>query len=84
MVVLTRVFLGQGHSLTRMEEHTPKLWLVHKLRSELVTRQDPEGRPTIFDRLARIKLPDTLMPVVGARASAARKWCFVSFLFLVV
>lgn len=48
----------------RQEEHTPKLWLVHKTRGELVTRQDPQGRQTIFDRLAKLKLPDTLMPVV--------------------
>lgn len=42
--------------------------MVHKLRGELVTRNDPDGRPTVFGRLARLGLPDTLMPVVsGAR-----------------
>lgn len=29
-----------------------QLILVHKLRGELVTRDDPQGRPTIFQRLA--------------------------------
>ncbi|CAN0340045.1 unnamed protein product, partial [Ectocarpus sp. 4 AP-2014] len=53
----------QGKVLERPESHTPKLWMVHKMRNELVTRDDPEGRPTVFDRLAKLKLPDTLMPV---------------------
>ena len=57
--------LEQGQSLGRQEEHTAKLWLVHKTRGELVTRQDPQGRRTIFDRLAKLKLSDTLMPVVS-------------------
>ncbi|CAN0154037.1 unnamed protein product, partial [Ectocarpus sp. 12 AP-2014] len=52
-----------GKVLERPESHTPKLWMVHKMRNELVTRDDPEGRPTVFDRLAKLKLPDTLMPV---------------------
>lgn len=33
----------------------PRLWLYHKPAGLLVTRKDPQGRPTIFDRL-----PDTL------------------------
>lgn len=55
---------SQGKVLERQGDHTPKLWMVHKTRNELVTRHDPEGRATVFDRLARLKLPDTLMPVV--------------------
>lgn len=54
----------QGKALERLEDHTPKLWMVHKTRNELVTRHDPEGRATVFDRLAKLKMPDTLMPVV--------------------
>lgn len=46
------------------ERHTPSLWMVHKTRGELVTRDDPAGRPTVFQKLARLGLPDTLMPVV--------------------
>lgn len=57
--------MRQGQVLARLEDHAPRLWLVHKLRNELVTRHDPDGRPTIFDRLERLKLPDTLMPVVS-------------------
>lgn len=53
--------------LERPEDHTPKLWMVHKTRNELVTRHDPEGRATVFDRLAKLKMPDTLMPVVRAQ-----------------
>lgn len=48
------------------EKHTPRLWMMHKTRGELVTRDDPAGRPTVFQRLARLGLPDTLMPVVRA------------------
>lgn len=50
--------------MERQEDHTPKLWMVHKTRNELVTRDDPQGRATVFDRLAKLKMPDTLMPVV--------------------
>ena len=57
----------QGKALERPEDHTPKLWMVHKTRNELVTRHDPEGRATVFDRLAKLKMPDTLMPVVRAQ-----------------
>ncbi|CAM9138004.1 unnamed protein product [Scytosiphon promiscuus] len=53
----------KGKALERQEEHTPKLWMVHKTRNELVTRDDPQGRTTVFDRLAKLKMPDTLMPV---------------------
>lgn len=43
--------------------------MVHKLRGELVTRKDPKGRRTVFDRLAKLGLPDTLMPVVSSLTS---------------
>lgn len=57
----------QGKALERPEDHTPKMWMVHKTRNELVTRHDPEGRATVFARLAKLKMPDTLMPVVRAQ-----------------
>lgn len=63
--------------LERPESHTPKLWMVHKMRNELVTRDDPEGRPTVFDRLAKLKLPDTLMPVVRELPTHTRVCIFV-------
>lgn len=59
--------------MRRQENHASQLWLVHKLRAELVTRNDPAGRPTIFDRLAKLKLPDTLMPVVRS-LPIVEKW----------
>ncbi|CAM9923900.1 unnamed protein product, partial [Hapterophycus canaliculatus] len=52
-----------GRALERQEDHIPKLWMVHKTRNELVTRDDPQGRATVFDRLAKLKMPNTLMPV---------------------
>ena len=40
-----------------------ELFLVHKLRNELVTRVDPQGRPTLPDRLASMGLPANLITV---------------------
>lgn len=76
----------QGKALERPESHTPKLWMVHKMRNELVTRHDPEGRATVFDRLAKLKLPDTLMPVVRNTTCLRTRTCvfFVVPLFLVL
>lgn len=34
---------------------TPKVIMYHKPAGELVTASDPEGRPTVFDRLPRLK-----------------------------
>lgn len=41
---------------------THQLWLVHKLRGELVTARDPHGRSTVFERLRRY-LPKTAIAV---------------------
>lgn len=32
-------------------EKKTRIWLVHKLKGELVTEEDPEGRPSLLDRL---------------------------------
>ncbi|DAZ95258.1 TPA: hypothetical protein N0F65_002370 [Lagenidium giganteum] len=40
-----------------------KVWLVNKLPGELVTANDPQGRPTIFSRLQQMGLNQHLMPV---------------------
>lgn len=71
-----RFRLWQGKALESPQDHTPKLWMVHKTRNELVTRHDPEGRATVFDRLAKLKMPDTLMPVV--RGLCIPFWFFES------
>ncbi|TMW57792.1 hypothetical protein Poli38472_014395 [Pythium oligandrum] len=40
-----------------------KVWMAHKLPGELVTTNDPQGRPTIFDRLRVMGLTQHMMPV---------------------
>ncbi|TYZ67100.1 hypothetical protein PybrP1_002834 [[Pythium] brassicae (nom. inval.)] len=40
-----------------------KVWLAHKIPGELVTTNDPQGRPTIFDRLKVMGLTQHMMPV---------------------
>eukprot|EP00501_MAST-03F_sp_TOSAG23-6_P002092 GSMAST32.ASY1.ANO1.2185.1 assembled CDS len=40
-----------------------KVWAVHKLKGELVTRNDPQGRPTVEDRFKKMGVPDNLMAI---------------------
>jgi 23S rRNA pseudouridine2605 synthase len=40
-----------------------QVWAVHKLKGELVTRDDPAGRPTLSARLEKMGLPPGLRPV---------------------
>lgn len=40
-----------------------KIWMAHKLKGELVTTSDPQGRATIFDRLRVMGLTQHMMPV---------------------
>jgi len=58
---------------TAPSRRAPDMFILHKLPKELVTRSDPEGRPTIFDRLPAMGLPDNLIAVV--RGARGRWWC---------
>ncbi|KAG2764004.1 hypothetical protein PC129_g14595 [Phytophthora cactorum] len=40
-----------------------KIWMAHKMKGELVTSSDPQGRATIFDRLRVMGLAQHMMPV---------------------
>lgn len=37
------------------EESLPKVLIYHKEEGEIVSRDDPEGRPSVFDKLPRLK-----------------------------
>ncbi|KAA0165510.1 hypothetical protein FNF31_01855 [Cafeteria roenbergensis] len=53
---------GEGHA-GAVASKLPRLVLVHKLPGELVTRSDPEGRPTLFGRLSAMSLGSGLKAV---------------------
>ncbi len=42
------------------QQESPRLWCYHKPRGLITTHQDPQGRPTIFE-----KLPDSLPRVIS-------------------
>ncbi|KAG7398891.1 hypothetical protein PHYBOEH_010109 [Phytophthora boehmeriae] len=50
-----------GRVLTRTQK--AKVWMANKLKGELVTANDPQGRSTIFDRLRIMGLTQHMMPV---------------------
>ncbi len=43
-----------------------QMWLVNKIPGELVTRSDPSGRKTLFQRLEQMEIPNasSLLAVV--------------------
>ncbi|KAF1316463.1 Rna pseudouridine synthase, partial [Globisporangium splendens] len=58
------VVIVDGRTLVATEKL--KVWMANKLAGELVTTSDPQGRPTIFDRLKVMGLTQHIMPVVRA------------------
>jgi 23S rRNA pseudouridine2605 synthase len=53
----------RGKRVRAEQASRPRLFLVHKLAGELVTRTDPQGRPTLFERLEAMSLPRGLKAV---------------------
>jgi len=51
---------GKKVSITFAKNLEDSVFLCHKLRGELVTRHDPAGRPTLFERLERMGLPNLI------------------------
>ena len=56
---------GRPINPQRQSKPKPEMYVVHKLPRELVTRHDPMGRPTIFDRMKTMGLPNNLIAVVS-------------------
>uniref|UniRef100_A0AAV1VNH8 RNA-binding S4 domain-containing protein n=1 Tax=Peronospora matthiolae TaxID=2874970 RepID=A0AAV1VNH8_9STRA len=50
-----------GRALAKTQQRT--MWMAHKMKGELVTDGDPQGRATIFDRLRVMGLVQHMMPV---------------------
>ena len=50
-----RVLLDHKPVRMQAEGATPSVLLYHKPAGEMVTMHDPEGRPTVFDRLPRVR-----------------------------
>ncbi|MDP1558771.1 MAG: pseudouridine synthase [Nitrosomonas sp.] len=48
------VRIGKRVIRFRMEESTPKVILYHKPEGEIVSRSDPQGRPSVFDKLPHL------------------------------
>jgi 23S rRNA pseudouridine2605 synthase len=50
-----RVLLDNKPVRVHVGAETPTVLLYHKPAGEMVTMNDPEGRPTVFDRLPRVR-----------------------------
>ena len=57
------VTLDGARVTMRAATQQPLLFIAHKLTGELVSRVDPQGRPTLFDRLQAMGVPPGLMAV---------------------
>ncbi len=50
-----RVLIGKRVIRFDFADRLPRILLYHKPEGEIVSRNDPEGRPTVFDRLPHLK-----------------------------
>ncbi len=50
-----RVEIDGRSFVASAQSESPRVLIYHKPEGELTTREDPEGRPTVFDRLPQIK-----------------------------
>jgi hypothetical protein len=68
-VTLGDAVVVQGAALPVGVLPKQQMWCCHKLEGELVSRRDPKGRPTLFDRLAKMGVPGSsgLIAVVRCR-----------------
>ena len=48
-----RVFLD-GREIRRQQSELPRMLVYHKPEGEIVSHDDPEGRPSVFDKLPRL------------------------------
>lgn len=46
---------GRKLKITQDDEYVPRIIAYHKPEGQICTRQDPEGRPTVFEHLPRLK-----------------------------
>ena len=49
------VRIGKRVIRLNLEESLPKILLYHKPEGEIVSRDDPEGRPSVFDKLPHLR-----------------------------
>ena len=49
------VRIGKRVIRLNLEESLPKVLLYHKPEGEIVSRDDPEGRPSVFDKLPHLR-----------------------------
>ena len=59
-----KVDLSKAQLDTGAPKGKTRLWILHKLRQELVTDHDPDGRPTVYQRIASMMGEDHFKKMV--------------------